>query len=77
MPGWRHLPVVALTDLEVAAIAKGQFVRPAAGLPAIAERYRLRDPDGALVAIASAPRGGWRRTRCSWPRARRRNVRAP
>lgn len=55
--GLEALPVVALTDLEVAAIAKGQFVRPAGGLPVTAEHYRLRDPRGALVAIATASAG--------------------
>lgn len=55
--GLEALPVVPLTDLEVAAIAKGQFVRPAAGLPAAADHYRLQDPRGTLVAIATATTG--------------------
>lgn len=55
--GLEALPVVPLTDLEVAAIAKGQYVRPAAGLPAAADYYRLQDPSGTLVAIASASAG--------------------
>jgi len=55
--GLDDFPVVTLTPDEVAAIARGQFVRPAAGLPAPAERYRLRDEAGALVAIASASGG--------------------
>lgn len=55
--GLEALPVVVLTDPEVAAIAKGQFVRPAAGLPSAAERYRLVDPRGCLVAIATAAMG--------------------
>jgi tRNA pseudouridine55 synthase len=55
--GLEALPDIVLTAIEVAAIAKGQFVRPAGGLPAPAERYRLRSPDGALVAIASANAG--------------------
>lgn len=55
--GLEALPVVALTDLEVAAVAKGQFVRPAAGLPAAAEHYRLQDRQGSLVAIATATAG--------------------
>ena len=49
-----------------APVARGQFVRPTAGLSEPAELYRLRGPDGALVAIAS--RSGTtasRRTRCS------------
>jgi tRNA pseudouridine55 synthase len=55
--GLEALPDVALTEAEVAAVAKGQYVRPAAGLPAPAPHYRLRGPDGALVAIASASNG--------------------
>jgi tRNA pseudouridine55 synthase len=55
--GLEALPVVALTDAEVAAIAKGQFVRPAAGLPSVAEHYRLVDPHGRLVAIATGAAG--------------------
>lgn len=55
--GLDALPVVSLTDLEVAAIAKGQYVRPAAGLPVAADHYRLQDPGGTLVAIASATAG--------------------
>jgi tRNA pseudouridine55 synthase len=55
--GLEALPIVRLTDLEVAAIAKGQFVRPAEGLPVAANHYRLQDPAGALVAIATATAG--------------------
>ncbi|MEX1170558.1 MAG: tRNA pseudouridine(55) synthase TruB [Chloroflexota bacterium] len=67
--GLEALPEVALTAAEVAAIARGQFVRPAAGLPAAADpqptaepsgaavHYRLRGPGGALVAIATAAGG--------------------
>lgn len=55
--GLEALPDVVLTEPEVAAIAKGQFVRPAAGLPAPASHYRLRGPDGGLVAIATATAG--------------------
>ena len=55
--GLDMLPRVALTEAEVAAVAKGQFVRPAAGMPAPADHYRLLGPDGALVAIASAASG--------------------
>lgn len=55
--GLEDLPVVGLTDDEVRAVAKGQYVRPAAGLPAPAAHYRLRDPGGALVAIATAHEG--------------------
>ena len=55
--GLDTFPVVTLTDEETAAIARGQFVRPASGLPSAAERYRLRDATGRLVAIASADGG--------------------
>ena len=55
--GLEALPVVSLTESEVAAVAKGQFVRPAEGIPQGAEHYRLRAPGGALVAIASASAG--------------------
>lgn len=55
--GLDDFPAVTLTPDEVAAIARGQFVRPAAGLTGPAERYRLRDEAGALVAIASASGG--------------------
>ena len=55
--GLEALPEVALTAAEVAAIAKGQFVRPAAGLPSAAEHYRLRGPGGQLVAIATGSGG--------------------
>ncbi len=55
--GLDALPVVVLTDAEVAAIARGQFVRPSAGVPAGAEHYRLRGPRGDLVAIATVSAG--------------------
>ena len=55
--GLEALPVVSLTETEVAAIAKGQYVRPAGGVPGGADHYRLQAPDGALVAIASASAG--------------------
>jgi tRNA pseudouridine55 synthase len=55
--GLEALPDVNLTEPEVAAIAKGQFVRPAGGLPAPAAHYRLRGPNGALVAIATSTAG--------------------
>jgi tRNA pseudouridine55 synthase len=55
--GLDALPQVLLTEEEVAAIAKGQFVRPAAGLPSPATHYRLLAPNGALVAIATATSG--------------------
>ena len=55
--GLEAFPVIALTPDEVAAVARGQFIRPAGGLPGPAERYRLTDPAGTLVAIASAAAG--------------------
>jgi len=55
--GLERFPVITLTTDEVAAIARGQYVRPSAGLPGPAERYRLKDATGALVAIASADGG--------------------
>lgn len=55
--GLDAIPIVPLTAEEVAAIAKGQYVRPSGGLPARAEHYRLQDPDGRLVAIATAAAG--------------------
>jgi tRNA pseudouridine55 synthase len=51
--GLERFPVHHLTDLEVAAVAKGQIVRPVSALPdAPAERLRLVDGDGHLVSIA-------------------------
>ncbi len=55
--GLDAFPVVTLTADEVAAVARGQFVRPAGGLPGPAEHYRLRDAGGTLVAIATATGG--------------------
>jgi tRNA pseudouridine55 synthase len=50
--GLDRFPSIDLTPAEVAAVARGQFVRPAADVPAGHEHYRLRGPDGSLVAIA-------------------------
>ncbi|MEP6639753.1 MAG: tRNA pseudouridine(55) synthase TruB [Chloroflexota bacterium] len=55
--GLEAFPVVELTADEVEAVARGQFVRPVAGLSAPAEHYRLRDARGTLLAIASAAGG--------------------
>jgi len=53
--GLDAFPVIELTDVELAAVARGQYVRPEAGLPAPrADHYRLRGPDGRLAAIATA-----------------------
>jgi len=50
--GLEAFPDVPLTAAEVDAVARGQFVTPSAGFPASGEHYRLRDPEGTLVAIA-------------------------
>ena len=55
--GLDAFPIVALTTAELAAVARGQYVLPTAGLPAPADRYRLVGPDEALVAIASVKDG--------------------
>jgi tRNA pseudouridine55 synthase len=55
--GLDAFPAVTLTAEELAAVARGQYIRPEAGLPGPAERYRLRDPAGALVAIATGVGG--------------------
>ena len=55
--GLDDFPVVMLAADEVGAIARGQYIRPTAGLPGPGERYRLVDPGGTLVAIASASGG--------------------
>jgi len=51
--GLERFPAVALTVAEVAAVARGQYIRPEAGFPGGAERYRLLTPHGALAAIAT------------------------
>lgn len=50
--GLDRFPVIDLSRGETEAVARGQYVRPAAGFEAGAERYRLRTMDGALAAIA-------------------------
>lgn len=55
--GLDAFPVVTLTPGELAAIARGQFIRPAGGLPGPADHYRLLDSAGTLVAIASGAGG--------------------
>jgi tRNA pseudouridine55 synthase len=56
--GLDRFPVVTLTTDEVAAIARGQFVRPSNGIETRAEHVRLRDPDGRLIGIATPAPGG-------------------
>lgn len=51
--GLDRFPEIPLAGDEVAAVSRGQFVRPAAAFPVGAERYRLRAPDGTLAAIAT------------------------
>lgn len=55
--GLDAFPVVTLDAAEVAAVARGQVVRPAAGVPSKSDHVRLVDPDGRLVAIATAEGG--------------------
>jgi tRNA pseudouridine55 synthase len=52
--GLERFPDVPLTERELDAVARGQFIRPAAGFETGAERYRLRAPDGRLAALAVA-----------------------
>lgn len=56
--GLDRFPIVELTADERAAVARGQYVRPAAGFEPDAERYRLRLADGTLAAIATDAGGG-------------------
>jgi tRNA pseudouridine55 synthase len=56
--GLDRFPEVTLTVAELAAVSRGQFVKPAAGFAPSAERYRLRSEAGELVAIATDAGGG-------------------
>jgi tRNA pseudouridine55 synthase len=56
--GLDRFPEVALSPDEVDAVARGQFIRPSAGFAPGADRYRLRAPDGVLVALAIPIDGG-------------------
>ncbi len=56
--GLERFPEIVLTAAETEAVARGQFVRPASGVVAGAERYRLRTPDGTLAAVAIEAPGG-------------------
>lgn len=51
--GLDRFPQVVLSASELAAVARGQFVRPTAGFDTGAERYRLMAPDGSLAGIAT------------------------
>ncbi|HET9085386.1 MAG TPA: tRNA pseudouridine(55) synthase TruB [Candidatus Limnocylindrales bacterium] len=57
--GLDRFPRVELDEREVDSVAQGQYVKPAAGIPANADHYRLVDQTGRLVAIA-IPAGGGR-----------------
>ena len=57
--GLDRFPRVELDEREVDSVAQGQYVKPAGGIPAHADHYRLVDPSGRLVAIA-IPAGGGR-----------------
>jgi tRNA pseudouridine55 synthase len=50
--GLDRFPAITLNSAEVAAVSRGQFVRPEAPYEPGAERYRLLSPSGALAAIA-------------------------
>lgn len=56
--GLERFPEVVLTPAEAAAVARGQWIRPAAEVPVGAEGYRLRSPDGTLAAIANEAGAG-------------------
>ena len=54
--GLDQFPHVVLTEAEIAAVGRGQFIRPAAGTPASAEavdRLILTDTGGRVVAVAA------------------------
>jgi len=57
--GLERFASVELDEPEVDAVAKGQYIRPAAGIPGQGDHYRLVDRTGRLVAIA-VPAGGGR-----------------
>jgi tRNA pseudouridine55 synthase len=50
--GLERFPEVLLDDREVADVSRGRAIRHSEGDPTEAERYRLRGPDGTLVAFA-------------------------
>ena len=55
--GLEGFPVVTLDATEVTAVARGQIVRPAAGIHGKGDHFRVVDPEGRLVAIATADGG--------------------
>jgi tRNA pseudouridine55 synthase len=56
--GLERFPDIPLSEREVDAVARGQFIRPTAAFEVGAERYRLRAPDGRLAALGVAIDGG-------------------
>jgi tRNA pseudouridine55 synthase len=52
--GLEGFPAIALTREEAAQVARGQYIRPAAGIPSAAAHYRLVAPGDVLAAIATA-----------------------
>jgi tRNA pseudouridine55 synthase len=57
--GLDRFPTVVLSESELAAVARGQLIRPLAPLPPDADSgaVRLLGPDGALVAFATVRAG--------------------
>jgi tRNA pseudouridine55 synthase len=55
--GLERFLVVEVPESDVAAIARGQLVRPPGPLPDDDTRYRLVDPAGRLIAVASMKSG--------------------
>jgi tRNA pseudouridine55 synthase len=51
--GLEALPELTVTEAEVAAIARGQFIRTTGGVADAAGPIRVRDDTGRLVAIAT------------------------
>lgn len=55
--GLEAFPEIPLTEEETQQVARGQFVKPVASVPGPADAYRLRGPDGTLVAVATLSGG--------------------
>ena len=57
--GLDRFPTVVLSESELAAVSRGQLIRPLAPLPADSDdgAIRLLGPDGALVAFATVRAG--------------------
>ncbi len=52
-----RFPTVSLTSAEIAAVSRGQFVRPVAGFDGGAERYRLLRPRAASWSAIATEAG--------------------